>query len=491
MAGTRDGVVIGRDVAAAADAAYDLVVVGGGIYGVCATLEAARRGKRVLLLEKRDYGSGTSFHSLRILHGGLRYLQSMDVRRFRDSVGERRWFMANFPELCVPLNCLMPLYNRGLKRPGVFRMALCLNEMMSFDRHRGVPAAARLSRGRVLSASATAAAFERVDPKGLKGAAQWTDGLMRSSERVQIELHRWAAACGAVQLNYVEAAGLTREGDSVAGVEAVDAVTGETVVFKTARVLNCAGGWCRSVAGAMDRDVPRLFPRSLAFNLVLDVPALSDSAVAVAPRGSGDMYFLVPWRGGVHAGTYHLAWEGKDADDRTPPTEAVERFLADLNAAVPGWGVGPADVRYVYAGQLPAVRAGAAAMSHVAPFHDHGGGLFSLAGHKYTTARLEALRALRRMFKGEPFAVRPDTDRPEGSGGGPWDGADGVIGARGWQDRLGRLADEESVVYLDDLVMRRLDGVGSADAVATLRDAAAGVLRAKGYDAERLRETNR
>ncbi|MEO1236005.1 MAG: FAD-dependent oxidoreductase [Planctomycetota bacterium] len=466
-----------RDPAAAAEREYDLVVVGGGIYGVCATLEAARAGKRVLLLEKRDFGSGSSFNSLRILHGGLRYLQNLDLRRFRDSVGERRWFMANFPELCRPLSCLMPLYNRGLKRPGVFRMALAMNQVMSLDRNRGVPPEARLRNGAVLGVAATRAAFPAVDTEGLKGTAQWFDGLMLGSERLQMELHRWAAACGATQLNYVGATGVVVEDGKVTGVEAEDTASGQQYTFRSKRVLNCAGGWCREVAAAVDRDVPRLFPRSLAFNLVLDAEPVSASAVAVAPdRGRGTMYFLVPWHGGVHAGTCHLAWEGRDADDRTPPEEAIEGFLGDLNRAVPGWGLTRDRVRHVYAGQLPAAAAGEAEMSHVAPFHDHGNGCYSLAGHKYTTARLEAARALGKVFPGERLSPQQGMGRPTPSPTAGLCDLRELIGAGDVEQTLRRLADEEAVVYLDDLTQRRLDGVGPADAVAALRAAAERVL---------------
>lgn len=85
--------MIGRQPARATRASYDLIVVGGGIYGSMLLLESARRGLRGLLIEKKDFGSGTSFNSLRIIHGGMRYLQAFDLTRFFESVRERRWYM--------------------------------------------------------------------------------------------------------------------------------------------------------------------------------------------------------------------------------------------------------------------------------------------------------------------------------------------------------------------------------------------------------------
>jgi glycerol-3-phosphate dehydrogenase len=105
--------VIERAVDRASAGDHDLIVVGGGIYGIALALEAARRGLKTLLVERADYGGATSWSNLRILHGGLRHLQNLDLVRFYESVGERRWFLRHFPDLVRPLPCLMPLYGRA------------------------------------------------------------------------------------------------------------------------------------------------------------------------------------------------------------------------------------------------------------------------------------------------------------------------------------------------------------------------------------------
>ena len=108
---------------------FDLIIVGGGVYGIMLALESARRGLKALLLERGDFGGATSRNSLRIVHGGLRYLQTFDLLRFREHVSERRWFMRHFPDLVEPLACLMPLYGKGIYRTSVFRAASALNEL--------------------------------------------------------------------------------------------------------------------------------------------------------------------------------------------------------------------------------------------------------------------------------------------------------------------------------------------------------------------------
>src|SRR5688500_16787116 len=108
--------VIVRDVAATSRREFDLVIIGGGIHGVALLHEAARRGVAACLCEARDFGGATSWNSLRILHGGLRYLQTLDLVRFFDSVAARRRLALMFPRLVRPLTCLMPLYGNSLRR---------------------------------------------------------------------------------------------------------------------------------------------------------------------------------------------------------------------------------------------------------------------------------------------------------------------------------------------------------------------------------------
>ncbi len=192
--------MIRRDPPGAATTSYDLIVLGGGIYGASVALEAARSGYRPLLLERADFGGATTWNSLRIVHGGLRYLQTFDLPRIRESVKERRWFLAHFPELVRPLPCLMPLHSRGLQRPSLLRLVLSLNDLFSWDRNRGVPENVRLPLGRMLSARETAVVYPEVPRAGLRGAAKWYDAAMSSSQRVLIEMLHWACAAGANRL---------------------------------------------------------------------------------------------------------------------------------------------------------------------------------------------------------------------------------------------------------------------------------------------------
>jgi glycerol-3-phosphate dehydrogenase len=389
-------IVSDRDLDGAVAGSYDLLVIGGGMYGATLALEASRRGICTLLLERGDFGRETTRSSLRILHGGLRYLQSLDLSRFRESVGERRWFLRHFPDLVEPLPCLMPLHDppRGdrLRRPGIFRLALKINDLLA--RERALPP------GRLLSVAETVELFPGVDRAGLRGGALWYDAVAKDPERLVREVLRWACRCGARALSHVEAVELIVRDQTVAGVRAVDRASGRSVEFRARRIVNCAGPWSRDLARRFDRDVPALLSPALAFNLLLDREAPSRAALAVASREPGaQTWFLLPREGRLLAGTAYTpvrAGSGEEGPDEVQ----VWQFLAALNAALPGFDLRRSDVLDVLWGRLPAVAEGSVELASRPVIVDHGRhggpqGLVSVSGVKLTTARAVARRTLK------------------------------------------------------------------------------------------------
>lgn len=457
--------MIARDPPAAACQRHDLVVVGGGIYGVCVALEAARRGLCPLLIERGDFGGATSWNSLRIIHGGLRYLQTADLPRFRESVGERSWFLREFPDLVRPIECLMPLYGRGLKRPGVLGTALRVNDLLSRRRNDGIRADRAIGSGRVLSALETVARFPGVERTGLEGGALWYDAVMTNSQRLLIELLHWACAAGAVALNYVEARTLVRRSGAVAGLMALDRASGEALEFDAPIVVNCAGPWGAALAQRLDPAVVSVFHPSLGFNLLLDRPPLSAAALAVAPPARGSrVYFMYPWHGKVLAGTYHAPWAGP-TDDVVPSDECVARCLGDLNAAVPGWDLATGDILRVHAGLLPALAAGSEALTSREVIQDHGmaggaTGLFGVSGVKFTTARLVAEKTVRLLARRHSLPLLPPrTPRPAAEPVVEWEGFKALVDSTPDEAAayVRELSARESVLQLDDLLLRRTD----------------------------------
>lgn len=395
-----------RDLARIAADAWDVAIVGGGIYGVCAAHEAALRGLSVCLLERGDFGGGTSSQSLKVVHGGLRYLQHGDVARTLESIRERRTLLRIAPGIVRPMACVMPTYGHGLRGREVLGVGVALGDLVGLRRNVGVAPGRRIPRGQLLSRADTLARCPGIERLGLTGGALWWDALSRSTERLLLAFLRTALSNGAAAANHVAVTGLLRDGAAVTGVRARDELTGEPFDVRAKLVLNAAGPFVDDLLATLGHP-PRtpLFPQSKALNLVTR-RSPPEVAVAIASRARFEdrdallaagsrLFFVVPWRGLTLLGTRHLPWDGRPETFRV--TEAdVATFLGEVNAAWPGAGLVRDDVIGVYGGILPRTPTSGAAdevqLAKHATLVDHGRrdgipGLVTVVGVKWTTAR--------------------------------------------------------------------------------------------------------
>ncbi len=444
-------------------------MIGGGIHGACIALEAASRGLKVVLLEANDFGSGASGNSLRILHGGLRYLQTVDLPRFRESVAERRWFARKFPDLVAPLPCLMPLYGEGLRRRSVMRAVLTVNDLLAHDRNSGVAERAWLPRGSTFNAHDTEQRFPAVRRERLEGSALWYDYRMRSSERVLIEVLHWACSLGARALNYAEVREVKLQAGEIRGLQIEDRLTGERFGITADRICNCTGSLARAFAARHDRDYAQLFVPSLAFNVLFDCERLSDDALAVAaPDAGAPVYFLCPAPFGIWAGTEHVGRPDGCLDPTVTEAELLA-FIGRINRAIPAARLTLGNIRKVFSGLLPVRTPLQTDLTAREAIIDHGsrGGpknFFSVTGIKFTTAREVGQKAVDAMAGTAPsqkqeagpptisWATKWLTDA-EQTAGMPSDEAERMIRA---------VAAEESVTSADDFSLRRTNWIFTA-----------------------------
>lgn len=458
---------IERNPATAASSTYDLIIIGGGIYGAMLSLEAGLRNLRSLLLERDDFGGATSYNSLRIIHGGFRYLQSLDLQRFYESVGERRWFLQTFPDLVKPLTCLMPLYGKGIKRPAVLAGGLYVNDLLSYQRNRGIRSDRHLASGEVISPERVIKRFPLVDRQELKGGAVWYDASMPDSQRVMMRVLRWANQLGGITLNYTAAETLLTQ-ERVTGVRAKDTLTNKSYNYHAPVVVNATGPWSQQLAEQLDKSLgdiktnsgsASIFRPSLAWNVLFDRPALSDCALAIAPKQpQAQTYFLHPWKGRLLAGTIHNPWR-EPADIPPQPSESqIKSFINNLNLAIPGLNLESSEVVKILAGVLP-IKQKATQLASRSKIWDHGKkggvkGLYSVAGVKFTTSRLVADQTLKVIFptrKKEKKNVPPKDTVTRGQFDYDWlPGNDSA-----WLQPLQKIIAEEAVIHLDDLVLRR------------------------------------
>ncbi len=462
-----------RDTAELSAREHDLVVVGGGIYGAAAAWDAAQRGLTVALVEREDFGSGASWNSLKTIHGGMRYLQKLDLRRLRESARERRVLLAIAPELVRPLPFVVPVYGHGSTGREALAIGLALNEWLTADRNRGLPAEQQVPPALTVGREETLRRLPGLRRQGLSGAALWHDAQALSTERLTLAFVHAAAGAGAMCANHAEVVNLLRAGGRVAGVAVRDGITGRTLEVRARLVLNCAGPWCDDViklSGARRAPAPLLRARNLVLRREPAVP------FAVGGRSGSRFLFLVPWQGRTLVGTSYEPAE-------TAPTEPLA-FLAEAAAAFPWAGLDPAEVALVHEGMVPG-SGGASGQSTRPRLHDHEAedglpGLVSVQGVKYTTARLEAERAVglvaRRLRRELPACRTAVTPLPrarllEGS----------------LEARTRAAVREEMALTLADAVLRRLDlGTGGPPAASEL-DGVGRVMAAElGWDAARL-----
>ena len=393
-----------RNIPRLATTSYDLLVVGGGIYGACTAWEGALRGLRVALIEAGDFGCGTSSNSLRTLHGGLRHLQRLDLKRMRESVRERREWLRLAPHLARPLRFILPTQGQGMRGPRVLRAALLVNDLLSADRNRGVREDRRLPRGTILGEAAARAALAGVDLKDCNGAAAWHDAVCLDTERLLLSVITAAADAGAHVVNYVRATGLLADRSRIRGVHARDQLSGRELELRARFVINATGpaveDWLPAGAG---RPSAPLFRASRAFNLLTrPLPFPDGVGLRVRAHGMYDTtYFILPWNGYSLIGTRHLRC-GAATRSTDVMREEVLAFVRDLNTVLGHHRLAAIDLRGVFAGLLPEEgdNSGAEVALERDPQlidHEPAGlkGLLSLVGVKWTIAPAVAAQAVR------------------------------------------------------------------------------------------------
>jgi len=406
-----------RDPRALAERVWDVLVVGGGIHGVCVAWDAVLRGLTVCLVEKADFGSATSANTMKIVHGGLRYLQHADYRRMRESIGERRTLLRIAPHLVRPLPVVLPTSGHGWHGRQVLRAALVLGDLVGRDRNVGLAPAQRLPRGRTLSRRECLGLVPGLDPAGVTGGALFYDAQVDNSERLLLAFLRSAAKAGAELANYAEVTGFQPEPGGRLRVGLTDRLTEERHVLRARAVVNASGPWAEHVLGLGPRPARLGTAFAKAFNVVTRrlFPAC---AVALPTRHASRERFLfvVPWREQSLVGTWYEPHEGGPGALRITVTD-VARLLQAVNRACPALALSLDDVRLVHAGLVPSAGTeagtGALRLARHGRIVDHApdglAGVFSVIGVKYTTARLTAVRAvdlvLARLGRRDPPSI--------------------------------------------------------------------------------------
>lgn len=437
-----------------ADVELDLLIIGGGITGAGLALQASRHGYRVGLVEARDFASGTSSRSSKLVHGGIRYLAQGEYGLVREALQERRRLIEMFPDLVAPLAFVMPIPRRR-DRAAVLSAGFWTYDLLSigsgFPRHKriGVAEARRL-----------APALQGSD---LRGAWKYWDA-QTDDACLTVEVLRRAAAGGARVANYAALTSAERRGDLWHAL-ITDAVSGDSLTVRSRFLVNATGVWTEQVEGLAGRLAVTHIRPSKGVHLSFSADTLPIQAALIFPAGEGRLLFAVPWHGHVVVGTTDNEYLGDIVSPGCTPEEeadvlrAVNRFF--------NLSLGPDAVLSRWAGVRPLVvtagsgtdRVSTRDLSRKPQIQLDDAGLLTVTGGKLTTFWHMAEVALALLPKpvvddagGRSALDAPASGVPISEGG-----RDLLPGHAGYTiGDVRRAAQEGMAIELEDALSRRL-----------------------------------
>ncbi|MDE2441871.1 MAG: glycerol-3-phosphate dehydrogenase/oxidase [Betaproteobacteria bacterium] len=406
---------------------WDVLIIGGGASGLGAAVDAAARGYRTLLVEARDFASGTSSCSTKLIHGGVRYLRQGDFALVSHALHERSHLLANAPHLVHPLAFVIPAW-RGIDWV-VYGAGLKFYDLLAG--HHSLDASVSLNRQEVI------AALPGLRRKHLCGGIRYWDGQFDDA-RLAITLMRTAIDLGATCLNYLPVTRLLKSGGRIVGAVLRDAESEEQFEIQARAVINATGVHADRVRQMDEPTAPPLLTPSQGIHLVVDADFLPGQQALMIPKTEdGRVMFAIPWQGKVLLGTTDTPRpELHQLDDPLPLDREID-FLLHTAAGVLVQPPTRTDIRSAFAGLRPLIHPenNSDHRSTSALSRDHAimvstSGLITIAGGKWTTYRrmgeqvvdcaiqvagLPAELSMTRTLKLHGCPTKPENDNPLGT----------------------------------------------------------------------------
>ncbi|MBI2761555.1 MAG: glycerol-3-phosphate dehydrogenase/oxidase [Chloroflexi bacterium] len=370
---------------AVSEQTHDVIVIGGGINGAGIARDAALRGLSVLLLERDDYGFGTTWRSTKLIHGGLRYLEHREWRLVREGLRERAGLLRTAPHLVRPLQFLVPVFRGGRYGRRLIQAGMVLYDLLSAGKD--------LPRHRALSVGQAAELEPSLDRDAITGAFTYYDAQVALPERLCLENVLSAQTAGARAFNHVSVTGLLAGGGRVYGVAARDLESGRGFEARGRVVVNAAGPWVDSVlrnAGLSGE----MLGGTRGCHIVVDFAGSGLRRAIYAEAGAdGRPFFIIPWRGRHLIGTTDTRFDG-DPANVLPDAADIAYLRQETGRVLPGAPLSDEMILYAFAGVRPLPRTadgreGAITRRHFIRSHEHDGldGLLTIIGGKLTSYR--------------------------------------------------------------------------------------------------------
>ena len=357
---------------------WDVLVIGGGASGLGAAVEAASRGYRTLLVERYDFAKGTSSRSTKLVHGGVRYLEQMNVQLVLDALRERGHMLRNAPHLAHDLKFVVPAYSYA-SLP-YYGFGLKVYEWLSGK--------LSLGRSQVLSAGATLQKLPGIVSHGLRGGILYHDGQFDDA-RYAISLLRTFEELGGTAINYVEATGFIEEHGKIAGIHALDRDSDAHFDVRARVVVNACGVYSEETLGLESGEKETLLSVSQGTHMVLPRSFLQgDHALMVPKTADGRVLFAIPWHNATIVGTTDVGVGGPSVEPRALAEE--KEFLLEHIERYFGRRPRADEILSIWSGLRPLVRKSGVATSKLSRDHTiviSPAGLVTVTGGKWTTYR--------------------------------------------------------------------------------------------------------
>lgn len=375
-----------RDTAALAQREFDLLVIGGGIYGAWTAYDAASRGLSVALIEKNDWGAGTSSASSKLIHGGLRYLENYEFGLVRHALHERRTLYRIAPHLVRPLNFVLPMWKGPRASPFMISAGLLLYDLLALGSRPVQPH--RHFRARELLRR-----YPQVDPERLLGGFRYGD-CQEDDARLTLVVAAAAQQHGAICANRIAATGLSEAQGRVVGAEVEDQVGGARFGIRAKLVVNAAGPWAPGLPGSGAPPVKLV----KGTHLVLPaIPGIDEAFLLTA--ADGRVFFVIPWYGRTLVGT-------TESDVASPaeaqPTDAETQYLLKgVRKGLPGLNWTERDVIARFSGVRMLQAESSASLSELSrdfAVLQPRPGLLMYVGGKLTTSRGDCVEIVDAAF---------------------------------------------------------------------------------------------
>jgi glycerol-3-phosphate dehydrogenase len=357
---------------------FDLLVIGGGITGAGAALDAALRGLRVALIDKGDFASGTSSVSSKLIHGGLRYLEHGDFRLVYESLHERRRLLHNAAHLVHPLRFVLPFYEGTRVPPWKQRLGLTLYDLLA--------GSSNLRRSRAYPLARLHRDYPDLQTQGLRGGAEFFDAQMDDA-RLCIEVMRTAALQGAVVANYVEAVAFEKKEGLIRGVRALSHPEGREFSLRARQTLNAAGPWSDAVRQLVGDDAGPALRPTKGVHVLAPGRGLATAFLLLHPA-DGRVFFVIPWLGKTLIGTTDTVCD--EAPDKISATAADVEYLLQGHNHYFTPQLSAIDLLGSFVGLRPLARSRPgepSALSREFALTASPSGLLTVSGGKYTTYR--------------------------------------------------------------------------------------------------------